>query len=288
MSTFVLQEGMFFKENRLPIKVLLRDPEIPFSLHSHDFYELVIVVSGQGNHLLVNGERPLQEGMAFFIKPGTYHGYGDIENLVLYDVLIGRKALGSALNELTEIQGFSEVFLQPTDEIPLVKLTSHQLTDVFALISAIKEESEHLEHGKASGTMAYAKLLQLIILLCRIHMARKGASIQIDQRLESVIRYMEENLSRSISLEELVEHSNMSASTLNRQFKLCTGWSPVDFHIHRRIAYASTLLLTTDMSIERISEETGFSDANYFSRQFRNHMKMSPRQYKQLWTTPKD
>jgi len=35
----------------------------------------------------------------------------------------------------------------------------------------------------------------------------------------------------------------------------------------------------------RISELTGFSDSNYFARQFRTHMQMSPREYKQLWTT---
>ena len=78
----------------------------------------------------------------------------------------------------------------------------------------------------------------------------------------------------------------MSASTLNRQFKAYTGWSPVEFHIHRRIAYACSLILKREMSMEELSEATGFSDANYFSRQFRAHMNMSPKQYKKLWTEP--
>lgn len=288
MSNFTLHETMFFRENRLPVKVLLRDPEIPFSLHSHEFYELVVVVSGKGDHLLANDKRPLQEGMVFFINPGVIHGYAQIENLVLYDVLIGKRVLSRHLHDLKEVSGFSEVFLQHDGHIPLVRLNSHQHSEIIALVSAIKEESEQQDYANGSAAMAYSKLLQLLILICRFHTSRKGRIFQNDPRLEQVIAYMEKHLDRSIGLAELVRISNMSASTLNRQFKISTGWSPVDFHIHRRIAFASNLLLTTSMSIERISEKTGFSDANYFARQFRNHMQMSPRQYKQLWTTPVD
>ncbi|MGH0052998.1 MAG: helix-turn-helix domain-containing protein [Sphaerochaetaceae bacterium] len=288
MSRFTLHETMFFKKNSLPVKVLLRDPEIPFSLHGHDFYEIVIVLSGKGNHLLEHEKRQLQEGMVFCIRPGTIHGYAEIENLVLYNLLIGKKAFAIIYPEIKDVAGLQEVFLQPDGKIPLVRLNSHQHSEIVAMVSAIKEESEQQDYNKGSTSMTYSKLLQFFILVSRFHTARRSTTFQNDQRLEKIIVYMEQNLDRSIPLNELVEVSNMSASTLNRQFKLSTGWSPVDFHIHRRIAYASNLLLTTDLSIERISEKTGFSDANYFARQFRSHMQMSPRQYKQLWTSPRE
>ena len=106
------------------------------------------------------------------------------------------------------------------------------------------------------------------------------------QRLEPIMFFIEQNLNRALTLQELVTVANMSASSLNRQFKAYTGWAPVEFHIHRRIAYACSLILKRDMSVEELSEATGFSDANYFSRQFRSHMHMSPKQYKKLWTEP--
>lgn len=151
--------------------------------------------------------------------------------------------------------GFAETFMQVGGEVPLVRLNSHQHAEIVALVSAVKEESEQQDYSKGSTSMTYSKLLQFLILVSRFHSARRGSAFQNDQRLEKVIIYMEQNIDRSIPLNELVEVSNMSASTLNRQFKLSTGWSPVDFHIHRRIAYASNLLLTTDLSIERISEK---------------------------------
>jgi len=128
MSSYTLHASMFFRDNRLPLKVLHRDPEIPFSLHSHEFYELVVVASGKGTHLLQQESRPLQEGMVFFIKPGTVHGYADIDGLVLYDILIGEKAFTGHLADLREVSGFADVFLQENGSIPLVRLSGHQLS----------------------------------------------------------------------------------------------------------------------------------------------------------------
>lgn len=285
MREYILRGEMFFHEPLLPLVVLHRDPEIAFSLHSHDFYELVIVVSGHGLHLLDDERVPIGEGNAFLIHPGRRHGYAEIRDLALYNVLIGERALALHLHELREIDGFGELFLEQGNEVAHVKLNNYQLGDAVAMVSAIRLESERQIHAYGAGALAYAKLLQLIVLLCRAYSAHKTSTFIPDQRLSQVIAYMEEHLDRPLSLKELAAHAAMSTSTLNRQFKLSTGWSPVDFHIHRRVAYAAKLLLTTDLSMERISEQTGFSDANYFARQFRTHMQMSPREYKQLWTT---
>lgn len=287
MNEYILRGEMFFHEPLLPLKVLHRDPEIPFSLHSHDFYELAIVVSGEGLHILGEEQVPIAEGHAFLICPGCRHGYSDIRDLTLYNILIGERVLALHLHELKEINGFEELFLHKGEKVVHVRLNNYQVSEATALLSAIRLESERQEHAYGAGALAYAKLLELIVLICRTYSEHKTSTFIPDQRLEQVIAFMEESLDRPLSLKELAAHAAMSTSTLNRQFKLSTGWSPVDFHIHRRIAFAAKLLLTTDHSMERISELTGFSDANYFARQFRTHMQMSPREYKQLWTTAK-
>ena len=78
----------------------------------------------------------------------------------------------------------------------------------------------------------------------------------------------------------------MSASTLNRYFKKATGLSPVEYQIHKRIELACMLMRTTDLSMMLISDRTGFSDSNYFTRTFRKVMGVTPSRYrsdKTLW-----
>lgn len=287
MSYQILQEGVFFKENSLKVKIMLRDPEIPYSLHCHDFYELVVVVSGRGTHLTDEGEHPIGEGSVLFIRPGVLHGYDKIDNLRLYNILLGSEVFSREMPDLSEMPGFKTFFLQPEDNIPICKLTSYQLTETIFLLREIKSESERLDFGKGSSAMAYTKLLQMVIKIARINNPKPQTSGGTTaQRLLPIMLFIEQNLHRSLTIEELVSVAHMSASTLNRQFKAYTGWAPVEFHIHRRIAYACSLILKRDMSMEELSEATGFSDANYFSRQFRSHMHMSPKQYKKLWTEP--
>ena len=72
----------------------------------------------------------------------------------------------------------------------------------------------------------------------------------------------------------------MWAGNLNRHFQNATGLSPVEFHIQRRIVKACRLIRSSNLTIGEIAEITGFDDGNYFSRQFRKVMGMSPLQYR--------
>jgi AraC family L-rhamnose operon transcriptional activator RhaR/AraC family L-rhamnose operon regulatory protein RhaS len=73
------------------MKVIKRDPELPYPLHSHDFYELVFIISGRGTHFTKENEMPLRPGNLFIIVPGMAHGYKDVQDLVLYNILFGRR-----------------------------------------------------------------------------------------------------------------------------------------------------------------------------------------------------
>jgi AraC-like DNA-binding protein len=103
--------------------------------------------------------------------------------------------------------------------------------------------------------------------------------------MSTVFTYLDDNLSRNVSTEELMEVANMSCSTLNRYFKRVTGLSPIEYHLQKRISNACELIHLTGKSIEQIAELSGFSDASYFSRQFKKVMKMSPSVYRDSWKT---
>jgi AraC family L-rhamnose operon transcriptional activator RhaR/AraC family L-rhamnose operon regulatory protein RhaS len=283
MSYRILRERTFFNEKNIHVRTIKRDPEIPYSLHSHEFYELVIVISGVGKHLMETESQVIGGGSAFLIPPDALHGYGEVENLVLYNILIGKDILSASLVDLSEIAGFKTLVVDASNPKPTLRLSESQIEEALAIIEKIQAENASLAFGKGTDTMTYAYLLQLLVMLSRSQQKPSQPKAFGAQRITSVIAYMEQNLNRPLSLRELCAQANMSASTLNRHFLLHTGWSPVEFHIRRRINYACSLIQTSHLSMESISEATGFSDGNYFARQFHTVMKMSPRQYKKTW-----
>jgi signal transduction histidine kinase/DNA-binding LacI/PurR family transcriptional regulator/AraC-like DNA-binding protein len=93
--------------------------------------------------------------------------------------------------------------------------------------------------------------------------------------------FIQQNYTRSFSLEELAETIGVSKSYLSRIFKADTGISLWDFLNRYRVQRAKELLLLTDESITAIAANVGYEDVGYFSRVFREIVGCSPRAFRQ-------
>ena len=105
MSETILDESSFFYEPAMQLKVIKRDPELPYRLHSHEFHELVFVVSGRGINFTKDEELMLREGSVFFVPTGFEHGYKQVDNLVLFNIIDGRNLVRPHALDLTELPG---------------------------------------------------------------------------------------------------------------------------------------------------------------------------------------
>ena len=93
--------------------------------------------------------------------------------------------------------------------------------------------------------------------------------------------YIQQNYTRSFSLEELSESIGVSKSYLSRIFKMDTGIPLWDYLNRYRIQKAKELLLITNESITAIAADVGYEDTSYFSRVFHEIAGCSPRAYRQ-------
>ncbi|MBQ6781308.1 MAG: helix-turn-helix transcriptional regulator, partial [Treponema sp.] len=63
---------------------------------------------------------------------------------------------------------------------------------------------------------------------------------------------------------------------LNKLFKKETGMTAIKYLIDLRLRIARSLLKDTDLPVERIAEQTGFSDSTHLERLFKQKYQMSP------------
>lgn len=82
------------------------------------------------------------------------------------------------------------------------------------------------------------------------------------------------------SIEEIADELKISSSGFRKKFKDATGFSPADWRCQRRIETAKRLLLTSDMSIDAIAEQTGFYDTPYFYKKFYRIVGTTPKKYR--------
>lgn len=95
-----------------------------------------------------------------------------------------------------------------------------------------------------------------------------------------VKKYIEENFSEPLTLENIAQSLNYSPSYLSTQFKQSTGYSPIDYLIQVRIEKARLLLMETSASLREIAANVGYHDVYYFSRLFKKRVGLSPAQFR--------
>lgn len=110
----------------------------------------------------------------------------------------------------------------------------------------------------------------------------KTQNINRDPRIQVVVDYLTPHLNESFTIQSLSEMAQVSQTSFRRLFKAHTGKSPSDYIRELRMTSAARMLLTSDREIAEIGYQVGFSDANYFSRTFRQVFGVSPHQYRRI------
>ncbi|QDV47730.1 HTH-type transcriptional activator RhaR [Stieleria neptunia] len=279
-----LKKQDWFHEDGFPIVVERRDPQEPFGLHRHEFSEIVIITGGSGVHITGEDSYELTTGDTFVIGGDRPHDYLNMDRLSLINILFVPSELPLFLGDLQSLSGYHALFtLEPAwrshhNFTSRLQLTPAELAETLRLVKKLDDELKLRRSG--FRVMAIAAMLELVTFLSRSYSETRNPTSQTLVRIGETISYMRRNIDRPITLNELVTMSGMSRTNFLRIFEAAMGTSPINYLIQLRIDEASNLLRNTDRSITDIAFTVGFSDSNYFSRQFRKVHDRSPRDYR--------
>jgi AraC family transcriptional regulator len=94
--------------------------------------------------------------------------------------------------------------------------------------------------------------------------------------LEQATDYIDDNLPRKLTLEEIAGVARMSPHHFARSFKAATGLSPHQFVIHRRVERAKSLLSDTGLTVAEVARAVGFSNPSHLAHHVRRLLGVSP------------
>ncbi len=98
--------------------------------------------------------------------------------------------------------------------------------------------------------------------------------------LEPLLRWMEDNAEKDLTLDGIATHAGMSTRTLNRRFREHTGTTPLQWLHRARIRQAQYLLEATTHSIDRIAVQVGFGSPTAFRDRFKRVVGTNPHAYR--------
>lgn len=109
---------------------------------------------------------------------------------------------------------------------------------------------------------------------------QQSSGTEYISRINRTLDYIERNITRSFTLDELAEISHFSKFHFNRIFHALISETPFQFILRVRLEKAAALLVYSQKSITDIAFQLGFTDISIFSRNFKNYFGTSPTQYR--------
>lgn len=132
--------------------------------------------------------------------------------------------------------------------------------------------------------MSHYMIADLTDIHMEIHQAQVLSSLEKNTtgKLEIVkaVEYIKENLDQPLTLKDVADQVYFSQGYFSKLFKKELGMNFVEYLNSQRVQKASRLLTTSNLKIDQISKQVGFSHASYFCKIFKEVTQVSPVVYR--------
>lgn len=252
-----------------------------FTGESHDFWELVYADKGDVTVFADDKSFVLEQGNVIFHKPNEWHNVRangiDAANITIITFASPSKAMSFFENKILSVG-------QKQKEL-LSKIVS-EYTNAFK--TPLNDPyTTHLER-RSDAAVASEQLIKLflcefLILFLRNDPSGRQRTVRSihssDATLNLLINYMEQNITKTVTLKELMEYSGTNRTAIENIFRENLGRGAVEYFLILKIELAKKYLREDNYNITQISEILGYSSIHYFSRQFKKITGMTPTEY---------
>jgi len=255
----------------------------PHIIHMHEFVEVVYIVKGKGVQTVDGVDYPVSKGDLIIINYNQTHSFRVEDEIKVYNLFLNSsffENIGSEHRSMMDIMllgAFSE-FRNRFMLKSFVHFNGDEAKEAESLFKAIFREQTLRKDGSRAMKEMYAAILMINVF--RKMTERLSPNDAVNASIEEITRYVEQNCTEKLSLKELADKCFYNPSYFSRAFKKQNGITLIDFIHTHRIERACALLISTDLSVEEISEKTGYADKSSFYTHFKRLKGCLPIAYK--------
>ncbi len=253
---------------------LLGGKDMVQDLHRHDFFYLLVLKKGAGNHAIDFTSYKIGHHSVFFMKPGQVH------QLTLKAGSTGY--LMEFKNDFYPHDKVSNQFLRKASNRNFCRLEAKRFEKLFAVLAYIFQEytykqEEYFEVIKANLGIFFIELV-------RNSQHRKDSSKHVtpyaQERLDEFLELLEIHISEYKQASHYADRLNLSSYQLNAITKSTLGITSSELINESIILESKRYLLATTDQVNQIAYRLGYEDASYFIRFFKKHTGYSPEAFR--------
>ena len=264
---FLYEKKYEINENEISVskRNLIKD----FRLHTHDFYEIEIIISGKAEHKINDYTYEIAGGDIYMLSPSDFHSIKIIEPLEYINIMFTEHSVSYSL--LYELISSKKTACYRLDNDEYKKLMP-----VFMLIA--DEFASEARHSRKFTQ----NLCECIMITLLRHLKITADYDKSKKSVYSTVLYINRNFRSEINLDMLADEAGMSRNYYSSQFNKVFGVSISDYITDIRLEYAKKLICNANTSITAACFNAGFGSFSTFSREFKKKYGVSPSEYSKV------
>ena len=242
--------------------------------HYHEFCKLLLLRSGSGGYVVDGKRYALEAGDVVLIGSRTVH-YPRFAPGTLYErviIYIDPAFLRNASGEGADLE---QLFQDPTRAV--LRPNERERKRIFSVCEEMEQELAGDEFGRVITVRAL--LLRLLVAVGRCMRQGNGEmpvpAMTKDSRIQSLLQYIDENLTELPNVEGLGERVYLSKYHLMRLFRRETGES-IHGYISSRRLLAARDLIAGGLSATEACFRVGWSSYSSFYRAYVKQFGVTP------------
>ncbi|MFV0403544.1 MAG: AraC family transcriptional regulator [Bacteroides graminisolvens] len=258
--------------------------EYPKDECKRSFFELVYIVSGTGVQIFNNEPFDYQPGQMFLITPDD-HYYFDIHTTTEFlFIRFNNVYLNSETSPASQLKRLEFILENATHKPGCILRNKADKLLVRSLAETITRElsSYHLFHNE----LVMQLVSTLIIVVARNISCCMPDHIRADSqgKIMAIIRHIQKYIydPQQIKTSVIATKFALSEFYLGRYFKKHTGQNLQEYILNYKIRLIEIRLVHSEMRINEIAFELGFSDESHLVKFFRNNKGITPGQYRKM------
>lgn len=273
--------------NSAPLNVRFYDyNHFTYPLHFHSEYEIIYIKESTGTRFIGNNIASFEAGDIVFIgsnlphflkSDDLYHEGNDDMRVKGTIIHFEKDFMYYAINQYPQFIKIKNLLHESQRGIYFARETVPKLQELLEKIPLEKGINQLLLFLEILKEMSEVESRQSISTSDFVN-----DTVYDSVRIDKVMSFLNQNYTRTISLEEIASFAAMNTSAFCRYFKSKTGKSFKNYILDMRIGYACKLLVMEDSSISTISSKCGFETISHFNKNFKKNIGYVPSQYRKM------
>lgn len=253
---------------KIPRRVLQSDVEVSkrpmlsfFELHSHDYFEIEINISGEGVQLLNGAEYKLGRGWVTLLTTTDFHEVVHSEDVCTYNISFNENCISEHITErIMNVSGNICFLAEGSEYDKFIHLAELVMTD----------DRTNADYSR--------NLLDCLVMLILKNVSDEEKNIiqSSDSLIHKAITYMRIHFRENLTLDTVAAYVNLNKSYFCKIFAREIGTSPISYLSALRLDYAKKLLLSSRLTVTEICFACGYSSLSNFLKAFKIKFGISP------------